>query len=338
MGDTKKSPQKTKLEPSVTGGRKNSKNTAPASLSDRDLKLQELSFLAQGAPMTSRSSVHYAEDVTRDRNRGTNRREREQIAERLSTWKAPGSKKTVPMRSFIVVPLDATDHGSRPLSTDTPFATSNVGVGPDGRPFVIGKNLGNMPLYGVIAEFFYFDSGQRVEDNSRQSLGFSAPMIMQPGQVVRIECPNTFTPTLGQTVFSSVFDPILDPHTNRSNPISDRHAGQNTFPFCGTYEGLEWVASRSFKSRVQITPEAGGMFRIRVFSQVSGGLPTNPQVEILQQPQGKGFVFHKSYPFKEEEWQIWMRDNNTIAYRLAKHFTDASGRADQVINAALSRV
>jgi hypothetical protein len=257
--------------------------------------------------------------------------------------KKAAEKKNIIVKSFLVVPIDSSDTGVRPLQAPIPsYITKNLYLHVDGYPMVTAKNYGNRPLYAALAEFSYFRAGERVESVKRRIIGYSGlPLTIREGSTVTLRCTNKFSQyQFGDVLFASVYDPLFDPPTKLSDPIYDRHCGQIAYPYAGVYEGTYGWPDRRFLIRIEIdVVQTGGVssYQIKIYEQVNHVLPASPQTDTVLSPETDGFVIHSVFPFKEAQWNIRMKNNNSLYFKLDTHFTDSSGRADQHFEEILPR-
>jgi len=254
-----------------------------------------------------------------------------------------GNRDKLKVESFLVVPINFSDGGDRPIVWPPPaYTTNNVYIDSSDYPIVKAKNVGNRAIYTALAEFSYFKAGETIIGANRRVIGYSGtPQTVLSGNTTQFRCDNPFNEFQhGDVLFAHVFDPVFDPPSSFCKPIYDRHCGQAEYAYSGIYSGTYGWPDRRFLIKFRIDPVVVSMalkYRIRVYAQLGGSIPANPQIDRVLVPVLGTFSFTQNYSFKNEQWVINMRDNNTLHFTMDKQFHDSSGRADQDFEEFLSR-
>lgn len=234
--------------------------------------------------------------------------------------------------TFLVIKTVPNDMGNRPVSG--PFTSPDLTVGPDGRPRAVVWNLGTREVKGVITEFATIPAGMPIHPNHKKVIGHSNLANISANGSVQVTC-NAIWPrsSHADVLIATAYHPDLDPVKQPCDPLTDRHVGQMTYAWAGTFEGI----CNGTKVNVQIRPANQGLYRLKAFVAVGGRLPSNPQVDRTMAPTGQVFRWQQTYSFKKEDWELVMLDNQRVSARCRSRYTDQSGRTDPELNGNLTR-
>lgn len=251
----------------------------------------------------------------------------------------PGENRSsgVMHEAFIVIKSAAGDMGSRPLNG--PFASPDLTVGADGRPRAVVWNLGNREASGVVIEFATLAAGLAMRPEHVKPLGQCLANIPSANSVT-VTCPNIWQRgSQADVLLVTAYHPTLDPIKAAVDPKADRHHGQMNYPWAGHYEG-RCSGADGLKLAVQIRPANGRLFRVKLFIETNGRLPSNPQIDRVMAPNGATFRWQEHYhhAYTKEDWYLVMLDNARMSVRCLGRVTDGSDRGDSDLSGAVERI
>jgi hypothetical protein len=246
-----------------------------------------------------------------------------------------GAHERAMHETFLVIKAAPTDQGSRPLNG--PFASADLSVGPDGRPRAVIWNLGTREVTGVVTEFAAVPAGLAVRPENARPVGVGNPAIIPANSCVAVNCTSVWQRTSSADILIvTACHPVQDPLKTPCDPLADRHVGQMNYAWAGSYEG-RLAAPSSLKVAVQIRPANNKLFRVKVFIEQNGRLPSNPQVDRTMAPGGVTFRWQEHLSFKKEDWDMAMQDNIRVKLRCRSRYLDESGRTDPELTGVLER-
>jgi hypothetical protein len=236
---------------------------------------------------------------------------------------------------FLVIKASAADMGNRPLTGS--FITPDLSVGADGRPKVTIWNLGTREVQGIQTEFAAVPAGLPVTAENRRMIGYGNLANISALSSVVVTCPNPWHKTsFADVLLATVHHPELDPVKAPYDALHDRRVGQMNYAWSGQYEG-KWGHCGE-KMAIQIRPASQGIYRLKIFQEISGRMPSHPQIDWTMAPHKAVFRWQQHYPAKREDWLLSMPDNNRINITCVVHNLDGSEKADQSLSGLASRV
>jgi hypothetical protein len=228
--------------------------------------------------------------------------------------------------TYLVIKAAPSDLGSRPLSG--PFATPDLTVGPDGRPRAVVWNLGTREVTGVVTEFACVSAGLAVRPENIRVIGQGNHAIIPANSSVTVTCTSVWQRSSSADILlATAYHPAQDQVKAAYDPLADRHTGQMNYAWAGSYEG-RFGGQGGLKVAVQIRPANNRLFRVKVFVEINGRLPSNPQVDRVMAPNGATFRWQEHYSYKKEDWDMLMHDNMRMTVRCRSRYLDDSGRTE----------
>jgi hypothetical protein len=233
--------------------------------------------------------------------------------------------------TFLVIKANAADMGSRPLTG--PFATSDIAVGPEGRPRAVVWNLGTRPVDGVLTDFHAVPAGQPVRAQNARLIGPGNVANIPANSCVTVTCTAVWPRTnWADVLLVTAYHPDQDPIKAACDPHADRHVGQMSYAWAGTYEGKLGGAVGA-KVKVEIRPANRGLFRVRLFQAIEGRLPSNPQVDRIMAPNGAQFRWLEVTGTRKDDYELLVQDNQRMALRLRSKLLDGTNKLEEATGA-----
>lgn len=236
---------------------------------------------------------------------------------------------------FLVIKSGPTDQGSRPMTG--PFTTPDLSVGADGRPKVTIWNMGTREVQGVQTEFASVQAGLAVTAENRRIIGYGNLANIGARSSVEVTCPAPWHKlSFADVLLVTVHHPELDPVKAAYDCLQDRRVGQMNYAWAGVYEG-KW-AGNGERMMIQIRPAQQGIYRLKVFQEINGRIPSNAQIDWTMAPHKAVFRWQQHYATKREDWLLSMADNNKMNVTCVVHHLDGSEKADQSLSGSVMRV
>ncbi len=236
---------------------------------------------------------------------------------------------------FLVIKAGPDDQGSRPLKG--PFASPDVTVGPDGRPRAVVSNLGTRDVEGVVTEFAAIPARMPVRPEHRKIIGYGNPANIRAGGSVEVTCTSIWPRmSTADVLLVTAFHPDLDPVQQPYDPLRDRRVGQMNYAWAGRYQG-RFDAQGGIKLAMEIRPANRGLFRVKLFMEVEGRMPSHPQVDRVMAPNGHTFRWLENPAGRKELYDLFIQDNDRMSIQLKTTFLDEPDRADEIIQGMLER-
>lgn len=257
----------------------------------------------------------------------------------------------------MVRPLDAA-HARHSISIEIVDVNTNAAVTTP----VVGHiyalrcqviNRGTVGSYAGIAEFYVATPAvldALASGGPRPApLGY-AGVIVPPGGRATATCQHHWTVVdMNSGILVRLYDPIVDKPQFPYDSAADRHvARRDIIPdFSGTYLGTEYFAQTPATGGYQlkiVIQQVNSVATISVYSQVSGGLPSVPQLHGTAAVTGSSFVFNMTenlngQPFTSNVMTFSLTNPNLLHYTMHRHFLmPGDTRVDQDLVADLPRV
>lgn len=221
--------------------------------------------------------------------------------------------------TFLVVKASLDDTGSRPLST--PFASPEIQVGCEGRPSARVWNLGTREVQGVTTEFYSVPAGLQVSVDNAQLIGVGNVAIIPAGQGIAITCNQVWRRmSHADVLLVMAFHPELDPVKAPYDALRDRHVGQMNYPWAGNFEGR--YGPDQLRIRMEVRAANQGLFRVKLFEEVNGRMPTFPKCDRIMKPNGHTFRWMEVEANRKELYDLVMLDNDRMSFRLGSRPLD----------------
>lgn len=229
----------------------------------------------------------------------------------------------------------AEDMGSRPLAT--PFATPHLQVGGDGRPRATVWNLGTREVEGVITEFYCVPAGLPVTAENAQLIGVGNVAIIPPGQSITVTCNQlwrhaTHADVLLVMAFHSEMDPVKLPF----DAMRDRHVGQMNYPWAGIFEGR--YGPEELRIRLEVRPANQGLFRVKLFEEVNGRMPSFPKCDRIMRPNGHTLRWMEVENNRKELYDLVVQENDRLSFRLGTRPLDQPQAPMQETSGMIERI
>lgn len=215
--------------------------------------------------------------------------------------------------SFLVVKVAPEDVGTRPLTT--PFASQDIQVGMDGRPKATVWNLGTREVQGVAVEFYSVPAGLPVTVENAQLIGLGNVAIIAAGQSINTVCNQMWRRVShADVLLVVVYHPEIDPVKVPGDAIRDRHVGQMNYPWTGTFEGR--YGPEELKIRLEVRPANQGLFRVKLFEEINGRMPSFPKCDRIMKPNRHTMRWLEVENNRKELYDLVMLDNNRLSIAL----------------------
>lgn len=237
--------------------------------------------------------------------------------------------------SFLVVRSAPDDMGSRPLSA--PFASPEIQVGIDGRPSARVWNLGTREVHGVNTEFYSVPAGLPLSVENVQLIGLGNVAIIPAGQGITITCNQVWRRmSHADVLLVMAFHPELDPVNVPCDALRDRHVGQMNYPWAGNFGGR--YGPDQLRIRMEVRAANQGLFRVKLFEEVNGRMPTFPKCDRIMKPNGHTFRWMEVESNRKDLYDLVMLDNERMSFRLGSRPLDEPQASMQESTGMMERI
>lgn len=236
--------------------------------------------------------------------------------------------------SFLVIKAGPEDQGSRPLTT--PFASPEIEVAADGRPRVTVWNLGTREVEGVTTEFYSIPAGLPVLPENAQFIGLANMAIIPAGQSITVACNQVWRRmSHADLLVVMAYHPEIDPVKVPFDTMRDRHVGQMNYPWTGSYEGR--MGPDNLRIRLEVRAANQGLFRVKLFEEVNGRIPSFPKCDRIMKPNRHTFRWMEVEGARKDLYDLVMLENNRMSFSLGSRPLDQPAAPLQQLNGSLER-
>lgn len=237
--------------------------------------------------------------------------------------------------SFLVVRTGPDDMGSRPLAT--PFVSPDIQVGMDGRPRATVWNLGTREVEGVTTEFYSVPAGLPVVAENAQLIGVGNVAIIPACQSITIACTQIWRRmSHADVLLVMAHHPEIDPVRTPCDAMRDRHVGQMNYPWSGTFEGRS--GPDQLKMRLEVRAANQGLYRVKLFEEVNGRMPSFPKCDRIMKPNQNTFRWMEVEGGRKDLYDLMMLDNNRMSFALGSRQMENSAAPMQQVTGSLVRI